>query len=207
MGALPLIPRTFPILSLLIIVAMCVTPRESRAHEFSPERGVIAQMAQDTLAIMLTYRETNPQRVRLVMGRYDLDRNGRLEGLEAQLAGQVLLGLALHGITFEVKGVSPRARNPQIKFQPSRDGALDMAALVVYDLPALSPKSARTLRIAISDAPRTLPVVTIAQAMGDVRLISIGGQRRAATKRAGPFTLGHTADVDFVFVLPARDDP
>lgn len=123
----------------------------SRAHELAAERQLIVQLGASHASVLVTLEERDKARADLIFARYDLNRDGKLEGPEAELAGQLVLPMALQGITLEVIGERPGAQEPKLKFKRTTKGELAMMALVTYTLPPLAPQKKRTFRVSMRD--------------------------------------------------------
>lgn len=123
----------------------------SSAHELAAERQLVVQLGVSHASVLVTLEERDKARADLIFARYDLNRDGKLEGPEAELAAQLVLPMALQGITLEVVGERPAAQEPKIKLKRTQRGELAMMALVTYALPALKPEAKRTFRVSLRD--------------------------------------------------------
>ena len=163
MGALPLMRRALTTITLAAIVAS--TSTLASAHEFPQERSVIVQMHDDRVELLLVHKEPAGERADLFMMRVDLDKDGKISSAEAKQAGGFWLPYALSGLSFEVPNNTPRAREPELKFQRLENGDIAMAALLTYDLDETS-KPSRSFRVMLSRGDATIPTTTSFQGTG-----------------------------------------
>jgi|GEM_PF-5939454 len=186
------------IASICALAVMALQGAPSQAHDKAQERGILAQVAPDRIEIMLTYYRPAGDHVDLLKARYDLNKNGKIDRNEANLAGQVWLKPALSGLQFEVVGESPRARAPEIKFRDEDDGGLSMAALVRYDLSKLPTDKKRTFRVRLE--PDAAATSVHLQSVEGLKLVQVG--KRALEKpreHSGPYTLESTSPLTATF--------
>lgn len=194
--------------TLCLFCALLALSAPALAHEQPQERGLIAQMGEHDVHIMLTYRQPAGELTALTMARFDVNKDGQLDAQEAEFAGQSWLPRALHGLTFEVVGHAPRAHRPQIKFRRHEDGAMEMAALVRYELTNTVPHTARMLRITLADHALKTAARLHAQSPGVSLAQVLLSERALATppgeSLAGPYTLraGQTMQARFALATP-----
>jgi len=134
------------------------------AHEFPAERSCLVQVTPEGVQIMITFREPRSERVDLFVTRHDVNRDGRLSDAEAHLGHAEFLKYALRGLSFEVAGERPRGKEPRVKLEHTQDGALQMAALLEYDVPRLEDGATREVVMRVTETSPH-PAITSAQGM------------------------------------------
>ncbi len=168
---------------------LCTSPLA--AHEGLPiERSAIAQIHSDRVEILLMYSEPPGPRSDALLGRYDLDGDGRIDGKkETALAmPEVSKRMAL-GLRFEVDGERPQMKPPELKVEKDRSGGLAAALYLTYELDPLEVGS-RTLNIRVSDRRGVVPLSIIVEAgegltIAETDMPHDGRETRPVTMPAG----------------------
>ena len=140
----------------------------AQAHTFPRARQLRAELAPGHVDVLLSYEEPPTDRTRLLIQRFDLDRDGQLSGAESQTAATALLPAALEGLQLEVPGQRPAMQPPQLKLRHDAEGRLVLLALLRWELPTLAPGAERTLVVRLTyDTP--LPLTAQLLAADEVR--------------------------------------
>lgn len=152
----PLIAHLFVLLTTLGVF----TSAPGVAHEFEPERQVIVQVFPTHLDVAILYIDTPGARTDLFAFQYGLQHRGNNPLTE--LSRRAILPRLLDGLQFEVHGESPRAQEPEVRVE-RRQGRLQAAAFVRYDLDPPETDKARTVTIRALDQPfQATPVLLYA---------------------------------------------
>lgn len=152
-------------LSSLAFAILILSGGALSAHEGMPvERSAIAQIHADRVEILLMYSEPPGPRSEALLGRYDIDGDGRIDGdKETALAlPEVSKRIAL-GLEFEVDGERPFMQPPALKITRDRSGGLAAALYLTYRLDQLTAGN-RTLQIRVSDRDGVVPLNIIVEA-------------------------------------------
>ncbi|RDV38771.1 hypothetical protein DV096_08170 [Bradymonadaceae bacterium TMQ3] len=131
-------------LGLSLLSGLTLGPSPSHAHEIGAERQVLVQVFEDRVDVALFYTEAPGARSGLLLTRFDVNGDGKLEGPEADLAGRALLPRMLGGLQFELPGERPRTGQPELKVEV-RQGRVAAAAMMSYALPELEVEATRTM--------------------------------------------------------------
>src|SRR5690554_4986338 len=131
------------LLAILTLGALALPAAPADAHEIGAERQVLIQVFRDRVDVAVFYSEAPGARSGLLISRFDVNGDGKLEGPEAELAGRALLPRMLGGLQFEVAGLRPRASVPQPKVRVPR-GRLAGASVKSHELPPPAPVAHRT---------------------------------------------------------------
>ncbi len=157
------------------------------AHELPRERTILVEVSAERVEAMVVYQEPPGRPVEFLLGRFDLDGDGRLDGPEAEAAGEEWAPRALQGLVFEAGDERLEPDEPKVKFRPEHNGALSAALLLSWDRPALEPGEARTVRVRRkSDAARFATLVSFQIAPG---LDVADTPAETDARRTGPFEL------------------
>src|SRR5690554_2367403 len=101
------------LLAMLTLGALSLPSALAYAHEIGADRQVLVQVFEDRVDVALFYTETPGARSRLLISRFDVNGDGKLEGPEAELAGRALLPRMLGGLQFKVADERPRSGQPE----------------------------------------------------------------------------------------------
>jgi hypothetical protein len=143
------------------------------AHDLPQERTVLVQISEDRVEVMLVYLEPPGDLAELMLERFDLNRDGELQGAEATLAGGEWTGRVLEGLQFEVAGEKPRTHTPEIKFRREQRGALSAAVYARWDLEPLEEGQTRTVHVRMLRQPENVATEVTFQASEPLALSEI----------------------------------
>src|SRR5690554_1197685 len=132
------------LLAILTLGALALPAAPADAHEIGAERQVLIQVFRDRVDVAIFYSEAPGARSGLLISRFDVNGDGKLEGPEAELAGRALLPRMLGDLQFEVAGERPRASEPELKVEV-REGSLAGAAMTSYALPPMAEGATRMM--------------------------------------------------------------
>lgn len=137
-------PARWLTLCVVLLAGLTLAPPPSYAHEIGADRQVLVQVFEDRVDVALFYTEAPGARSGLLITRFDVNGDGKLEGPEADLAGRALLPRMLGGLQFELPGERPRTGQPELKVEV-RQGRVAAAAMMSYALPTLDAEATRTM--------------------------------------------------------------
>ncbi|RAL21532.1 hypothetical protein DL240_11760 [Lujinxingia litoralis] len=191
-------------LAALLTLCTLLAGTPAAAHEIGAERQVFVQVFEEHLDIAVFYLEAPGARSGLLLSRFDVNGDGKLQGPEADLAGRELIGRMLGGLQFEVPGERPRATAPEIKVEV-RQGRVAAAAMVSYALPALQAEATRTVivRALSGDVLESEVRLLAGGALLPADAASSPGQLPSALRRGEEIQARFVATAD---ALPGDDD-
>lgn len=182
----------------ILLLCLIAAPSQLWGHTYPTERGVVAQVGESRVDVMITYREPAGERADLLKTRLDLNRDGAINEAERAIAESVMGALMLRGLQLEVVGERPGVLEPSFKVLITKDGAVEAAALVSYTLEPLAAqgdKATRTLVVRVLEEPGAVPTTVLFQGVGgettlkgELRPVKLGGGQQAmgAVVRATP---------------------
>ena len=174
-----------------------LAPHQAFGHDLPATRSIVAQVGVDRLDLFVVFVEpARSARASLLISRYDLDHDGALGEHEAQLAGPAWIGEAMHGVHVEMSQDQAAPSSVRYKFDRRPDGALAMAALLSFDLPALPSDQKRPMRLFLEKGAHVAPCRASARAQG---AIAIAGARARST---APRVLSPGEELRTMFVHP-----
>lgn len=128
---------------LLLPIVLILLSLELAAHELPVEREMVVQHAEQTMRVMLVYREPPGKRTERLMAFYDLDQDGRLSSAEMASMGPELQKRALHEVTIESSDKRLVAQKTDVKVVTERTGSISAAILLEFDVKELEGFSIR----------------------------------------------------------------
>ncbi len=161
---------------LLLSLVLWSAPGSVSAHELEPQRSVVAEVDDASLSIMVVYEEVPGPRSDLLMARYDLNGDGKIEDHEAILASREMIARMLAGLQFEVEFDSPNGHSPEIRFQVGKKGEVSAAAFIKYELASLKalPLPAnRRVHVRLLSGDDNIPTEVLAIARPGIHLLHV----------------------------------
>lgn len=153
------------------IVALLLVAGHAFAHDLPSTRHVLAQVSPDAVRIMITHEEPQNDRTKLLLARFDVNRNNKLDPEEAKLARPTWSQYVLAGLSFEIPGEKPGAREPMVKVEQTERGSIATAILMEFKLPR---GTSRTLVARASDKTPTTTKIMVEGQQG-LRLLDVNG--------------------------------
>ncbi len=140
------------------------------AHQSPQKRALTVQFEKDSISMLLFYSLPDTKNTQSLMLRYDSNHDGKIDPVEGNKLGKVLLPAALQHLTFEVIGESPGAKEPSLKFNYTKEGALEMMVLMEFELKPLKKDHTRKLKITMADDHHAIETAVQLQSMSPLML-------------------------------------
>lgn len=142
---------------ILIGLFIVLTTSVAWAHKLPIERSLMMTVHQDRIEILMIYSEPPGIRTDRILAMYDLDRSGRLTGIELAIAMPDIAERAFNGVQIEVNGVVPVANAPELVCKREQDKGLACALYVDIPLPGGPPEKVE-VRLLKKSGILTLPM-------------------------------------------------
>jgi len=177
-----------------LALALGVTPAQAQPPAVARppllERSLLLQLDDRGVLAMLHVR-LRGTRAALLLATYDVNRDGRVDGYEAQQLATLLIGQGWQGLGVTWDGVAPRPLALEVHLLDAGADGPVVAATGLLELEVPLRTAALAVDLVVSVAPATGPVLVQAQALDGWRLLttSYGSRSLDGKALAGPVAL------------------